>query len=95
MNILQDIINIIDSNPDVSVSRANKNTLYSLLNYLHTGHKGISKYDMNNFLRTNQFSPIFQELVKSSIIKENPNSNYTLNNDLIAYLTPFLYNSAE
>ena len=76
---------------DASLRRTNKVTLCSLLNYLQAGHKGISKYDMDNFLGENKFSIIFQELLHNSIVTENEHKNYVLNDDIKDLLAPLLH----
>ena len=90
MKSLQQIINTIESEQDDSIRRNNKVTLYSLVNYLHDGHKGISRYDMDNFLGENQFSAIFQELLNISIISENEKGQFVLNDDVKDRIPPFL-----
>ena len=52
-----------------------------MVKYLQAGHTGISKFDMEIFLSNNRFKPIFQDLFNNTIIKENKNGNYILNED--------------
>ena len=80
MKDLQQIFKTIDGERDFKVRRANKLTLASLVKYLQYSNKGISSYDMDNFLQGNQFADVFQELLNNSIITENKNGNYILNN---------------
>lgn len=81
MKDLQQIFKTIDGERDFKVRRANKLTLASLVKYLQASNKGISSYDMNNFLQDNRFADVFQELLNNSIITENKNGNYILNNN--------------
>ena len=88
MNSFQQIFSTIDTEQDISARRANKVTLYSLVNYLHASRKGISKFDMDNFLGQNSFSLVFQQLLSNSIVIENKVGNYVLNDGVKDLVLP-------
>lgn len=88
MKSLQQIFNTIETEQDIGVRRANKVTLYSLVNYLHAARKGISKFDMDNFLGQNSFSSVFQQLLSNSIVLENKKGDYVLNEDVKDLVLP-------
>lgn len=90
MDTFQQIVKTIESEQDANIRRTQKVTLYSTLKYLQAGRTGISKFDMDNFLTGNRFLPIFQELLHHSIVIQNANSNYILNDNVKDLLPSFL-----
>jgi hypothetical protein len=90
MKSLRQIYNTIESEQDVIIRRENKITLFSLINYLQTANKGISKYDMEHFLKENRFSKIFEDLIKNTIVKENENGYFVLSKESKGLHTSFL-----
>lgn len=90
MKNFDQVFSTIESEQNASIRRANKATLFSLVNYLFESHAGISKYNMENFLRDNQFLPIFQQLLSNTIVTEQENGNFILNNDFKDVIPTFL-----
>ena len=90
MKSLLNVLKSIETESDSKSRQTNKTTFFTLLNYLQLSRKGISEYDMENFLRGNAFSVIFQKLVDNSIIEKSEKGNYYLNDTTKIKLSPIL-----
>ena len=92
MHQIYTLLNAIETEQNTTIRRSQKVTLYSMVKYLQAGHTGISKFDMENFLSNNCFKPIFQDLLTNTIIKENKNGYYILNEDFKDILDSLINN---